>query len=279
IQYPDSGTKYGVIENNAVTGPDTATNTIDAARELCSDTLVITGTIPLGHSEVRQQTSVEYPERYATQIFQNALREKGIKVLDRENVRKQFGKPEMRTLASGPPLSRIILAMNKTSDNFYAECLFRTVAKVVGGEGSWTRGIQIMRKYLASIGIDTLELQFTDGSGLSRMDLVTADAIVKLLRVMSLDPKLDSAFYNSLPIMGVDGTLENRLKNTPAMGNIHAKTGSMTGVRAVSGYLTTRDGEPIAFSILANNYTVSGSEIGKLEDEVLLKLVNFSRAR
>jgi D-alanyl-D-alanine carboxypeptidase/D-alanyl-D-alanine-endopeptidase (penicillin-binding protein 4) len=77
--------------------------------------------------------------------------------------------------------------------------------------------------------------------------------------------------------MGVDGTLANRMKGTPAEGNVHAKTGSMTGVRSICGYLTTRDGEQLAFSIIGNNYTVSGHAANELEDRVLLRLVNFSR--
>ncbi len=174
------------------------------------------------------------------------------------------------------PLTALVRTMNKESDNLYAECLFRT-AGIERANGYPEQGTTQIRRYLDSLGIDTTRLQFTDGSGLSRMDLVTPDAIVTLLRVMRSNPTFDSAFYNSLPIMGVDGTLEKRLKGTPAQGNVHAKTGSMTGVRSISGYLTTRDGEPVAFSILLNNYTCPGSDIGKLEDEVLLRLVGFSR--
>lgn len=179
------------------------------------------------------------------------------------------------------PLSTLVQHMNKESDNLYAECLFRTVAKEKGGEGSWTRGIEVMRKYMASIGIDTAHVRLTDGSGLSRMDMVTAGDFVTLLGhwydIHEKPSWVKAAFYNSLPIMGVDGTLKNRLKGTPAEGNIHAKTGSMTGVRSISGYLTTRDGEPLAFSIIVNNYTAPGSEAGKAEDAALLRLVNFSR--
>lgn len=276
--YGESQPPYGVLRNLAVTGAKSSELTIDAARKNCTDTVVITGSIPIGSTQIDQQTSIDDPTKYATVLIHNDFEDNGAFFQNRRN--KNFrDTSQILEIEVSPPLFEIVDTMNKTSNNVYAECLFRTVAKVVGGEGSWTRGIEVMRKYLASIGIDTTQLQFTDGSGLSRMDLVTADAIVKLLHVMSSDPKLDSAFYNSLPIMGVDGTLENRLKNTPAMGNIHAKTGSMTGVRSISGYLTTHDGEPIAFSILANNYTCPGSEIGKLEDEVLLNLVNFSRTR
>ncbi len=280
VMYSEGQPRFGVVHNHAVTGAPSAPVTIDAERLLCSDTIRVTGTIPSFHPTVTEQTSVEYPEGYAAWSFRMALKKAGIRVSGKfRRLARSSKHPRVKMLASylSPPVSAILRAMNKESDNLFAEMLFRTVAKVIGGEGSWTRGITVMRKYLASIGIDTTCIQFTDGSGLSRMDLVTADDILTVLRAMHSNPKLDSVFYNSLPVMGVDGTLENRMKGTPAQGNVHAKTGSMTGVRSISGYLTTRDGEPIAFSILANNYTVPGSEIGKLEDEVLLRLVNFSR--
>ncbi|MDP4199918.1 MAG: D-alanyl-D-alanine carboxypeptidase/D-alanyl-D-alanine-endopeptidase [Bacteroidota bacterium] len=261
---------YGVILNKATTGSPSSTVTIDAGRKIGTDTIVVTGSIPLGDTEIDEETSIDNPETYAVKLLM------GMCPNYRGFHQRAIHQKVLATHQS-PPLTSIIQHMNKESDNLYAECLFRTVAKVKGGEGSWMRGIEVMRKYLASIGIDTMNLQFTDGSGLSRMDFVTTDAIIKLLMVVWKDPKLKEPFYNSLPIMGVDGTLKNQLKGTPAAGNVHAKTGSMTGVRSISGYLTTRDGEPIAFSILLNNFTAPGSDATKLENEVLTRLVNFSR--
>ena len=134
-----------------------------------------------------------------------------------------------------------------------------------------------MKKYLASIALDTAQLSIYDGSGLSRMDLITARQMVELLGTMHAQPKLFSAFYPSLSVMGVDGTLSSRLKGTRAEGNVRAKTGFVTGVRSISGYLTTRDGEMLAFSIIGNNLTVPVSQANNLQDLVLLRLVNFSR--
>ena len=279
VKYDELQCPYGVIQNLGTTGPDSSEQTIDAGRKNGTDTILITGNIPIserGGPDVILQTSIDDPVKYCILGIEEAVTPTGtIEVEHRRQTHNYL--TNLLDVDSSLRLSELVQHMNKTSDNLYAECLFRTVAKKIGGEGSWTRGIAVMRNYLATIGIDTTHIQFTDGSGLSRMDLVTADDIVTLLRAMRNNPKLDSPFYNSLPIMGVDGTLENRLKGTLAQGNIHAKTGSMTGVRSISGYLTTHDGEPIAFSILANNYTCAGSEIGKLEDAVLLKLVDLSR--
>ena len=184
-----------------------------------------------------------------------------------------------RVLASytSPPLSEIVKAMDKQSDNLFAEELFRTVAKEIGGTGDWSTGAIVMKRYLASIGIDTTRITIADGSGLSRMDLVGADDLIKLLHAMRDKPTMFDAFYNSLPVMGVDGTLSSRMKGTAAEGNIHGKTGFLTGDRSISGYLTTRDGEMLAFSIIGNNFTVPVREANNVQNLALLRLVNFSR--
>ena len=109
------------------------------------------------------------------------------------------------------------------------------------------------------------------------MDLVSPADIVALLRAMQRDQRLFPAFDSSLPVMGVDGTLSERLRESRAKGNVHAKTGFLTGIRCLSGYLTTKDDESVAFSIMVNNYAVPTKEINELQDQLILRLVNFSR--
>jgi serine-type D-Ala-D-Ala carboxypeptidase/endopeptidase (penicillin-binding protein 4) len=281
-------TNFGFFNANnyqTVTVLNDSEATIEFRPDFLHNMVYVSGRIPYHGKPVVEHVAVHGAGLFAANAIRGIFERSGIHIsaIDGKTYQlqqvEQFDYLDWQNLVCySPPLSNLVRTMNKESDNLYAECLAQKQA-LIRGKGDIDLGVTETKMYLDSIGIDTSQLQFTDGSGLSRMDLVTADAIVKLLHVMSLDSKLDSAFYNSLPIMGVDGTLENRLKNTPAMGNVHAKTGSMTGVRSISGYLTTQDGEPIAFSILANNYTCPGSEIGKLEDEVLLNLVNFSRAR
>jgi len=259
------------------------TPSIDITRELGSNTISIKGEIPLHGAAVNQQLSVEDPTLFAATLLHEALGEHGIAVLSDVRTSRGWTKPypflKARVLASytSPPLSKIVRAMNKQSDNLIAEQLFRTVAKEIGGEGSWTKGAEVMKNFLASVEVDTSKIAIADGSGLSRMDLISAGQITKLLSAMRTQPKLFTPFYESLPVMGVDGTLETRLKSTAAEGNVHAKTGFLTGVRSISGYLTTRDGEMLAFSIIGNNFTTPVREASNLQDLVLLRLVNFSR--
>ena len=121
------------------------------------------------------------------------------------------------------------------------------------------------------------ELIQKDGSGLSRYDYVTADALAGVLAHVERDDRLRGPFDASLPIAGRDGTLSGRMKGTPAEGNVRAKTGSMSNVRALAGYVTTADGEPVVFSILANNFETTPDQITRTIDAIVVRLASFSR--
>src|SRR5204863_4940049 len=116
-----------------------------------------------------------------------------------------------------------------------------------------------------------------DGSGLSRYDYVSADMIVTILEHMFRDARHRDAFLATLPIAGKDGTIASRMKNTRAEGNATAKTGSIANVRTLSGYVRTRDGETLAFSILANNFTVPAATVNWIADLAVETLANFTR--
>ena len=117
-----------------------------------------------------------------------------------------------------------------------------------------------------------------DGSGLSRYDFVTADAARAVLRRMARDPRDAAAFEATLPILGVDGTLERRLRGTRAEGGVRAKTGSISNVRALAGYVTTLAGERLAFAIVANNFKAPSAAIDAVAEQAVERLVNFKRA-
>jgi D-alanyl-D-alanine carboxypeptidase/D-alanyl-D-alanine-endopeptidase (penicillin-binding protein 4) len=116
-----------------------------------------------------------------------------------------------------------------------------------------------------------------DGSGLSRYDYVTADMLVTILSRLYADEPRRAAFLATFPIAGRDGTMDKRLKKTRAEGNAMAKTGSISNVRTLSGFVRTRDGEMLAFSILGNNFTVPGSTVTWIADLAVETLSNFKR--
>jgi D-alanyl-D-alanine carboxypeptidase/D-alanyl-D-alanine-endopeptidase (penicillin-binding protein 4) len=186
----------------------------------------------------------------------------------------------MKVLASyeSPPLSEIIKVINKRSQNFYAEQVFRTLGKIFGGEGSTQKSVEVVKNALAQMGIAPESISIYDGSGLSRLNLVTPFQILTLLNYMYRHEYF-SYFYESLPIAGVDGTLETRMRKTKAQGNVRAKTGYVQYTRSLSGYVKTIDGELVAFAMMVNNYLVPVSTANMVQDIVCQRLANFSRTK
>jgi D-alanyl-D-alanine carboxypeptidase/D-alanyl-D-alanine-endopeptidase (penicillin-binding protein 4) len=168
--------------------------------------------------------------------------------------------------------------MMKESQNLYAESLLKALgAHVSGGVGSADAGRAAVQATLQEWGVEDGDVQMTDGSGLSRYNLLTADALVTILAKVHQDDRLRGSFEHTLPIAGVDGTLAARMKGTPAMGNARAKTGSFSNARTVAGYVTTADGESLAFSIIANNYAIETAVIDSTTDSIINALAAFSR--
>jgi D-alanyl-D-alanine carboxypeptidase/D-alanyl-D-alanine-endopeptidase (penicillin-binding protein 4) len=166
--------------------------------------------------------------------------------------------------------------MMKVSQNVYADSLLKALG-AVAGNGSVEGGRQAARAVLQSWGIAPETYVLADGSGLSRYNYVTADMLVKILYRMQ-DSKHAASFEPTLPIAGVDGTLAERMKGSRREGNVRAKTGSIANVRALSGYVTTRDNEKLAFSILANHFNLPNATIDAVADGIVERLADFSRA-
>jgi PBP4 family serine-type D-alanyl-D-alanine carboxypeptidase len=164
----------------------------------------------------------------------------------------------------------------KVSQNLYAETLLRAVGAARTGAGSAEAGTGAARDVLARWNIAPGTYVQADGSGLSRYDYVTADMIVTLLEHMYRDPKHKDAFVATLPIAGKDGTVASRLKHTRAEANATAKTGSIANVRALSGYVRTRDGETLTFSILANSFAIPPAIVNYIADVAVETLANHS---
>ena len=170
------------------------------------------------------------------------------------------------------PLREIIKVTNKTSQNLHAEMLLREVGYSLRGVGSHEAGIEEMRTFLGEAGLSPCEVFLSDGSGLSRKDLVRPAATVKLLRHMWNSPLRD-AYVDSLATAGEDGTLDWRFSRSTARSRVSAKTGTLSHITALSGYATTLDGRHLAFSIFVNNFGVSGSYIRNLVDEIVIAAV------
>ena len=173
-------------------------------------------------------------------------------------------------------LSEILKPLLKESENLYAETLTRTLGLVFGGKGTFSKGKEIVEETLDQFGIKAESYSYADGSGLSRLNLLSADVLVRILTAM-YEHRYFVPFYQALSIAGVDGTLEYRMKGTKAENNLHAKTGTISNASAISGYLRTIDGEMLAFSIIVNNYLESRRQVELLQDRAIERLVSFSR--
>jgi len=180
----------------------------------------------------------------------------------------------LRVLAShaSPPLSKVVREINKRSQNLHAEMLLRLLGQRVKGEGSPAAGHAALADFLDRIGVARGSWALQDGSGLARTNLLTAHGLADLLVAMDRHP-LAAVFRDSLPVAGVDGTLEKRLRDSPAHGRIAAKTGSLRQAHALAGYATTRAGDRLVFVILVNHHTVPGAEALAAIDEMCTLLV------
>jgi len=176
------------------------------------------------------------------------------------------------------PLLDDIRVTNKTSQNLHAELALRLAGKLRGDGGSFEGGREAVKQFLLQAGLKEDEFTLLDGSGLSRRDLVTPAATVQLLIYAARQP-WGAAFEESLPVSGVDGSLADRFQNTPAAGLIHAKTGSLSHVNALSGYGQTEKGRRFVFSIFCNNHNLPGSKALAAIDAVVQVLVSEEPAK
>jgi D-alanyl-D-alanine carboxypeptidase/D-alanyl-D-alanine-endopeptidase (penicillin-binding protein 4) len=174
------------------------------------------------------------------------------------------------TLVS-PPLREILKAVEKPSQNQIAEILFKTLALEKTGVGTADSGRRVVERQLAAWGAAADGYAVRDGSGLSRHDYVSPETLVRILDTMRRRQDFD-VWYDALPIGGVDGTIANRMKGTPAERNVHAKTGTVDRARSLSGYVTTADGRMLIFSFLCNNFTMRNADVEKVQDTILAQL-------
>jgi len=181
-----------------------------------------------------------------------------------------------RYLSAAPPLSTLATTLMKVSQNLYAETLLKTLAAGTT-KATAQAGRAIAQTALQAWGVGPDGLIQRDGSGLSRYDYVTPEALVTILTHIDRQPSLKGPFEETLPVAGRDGSLSSRMKGTAAEGNARAKTGSMSNVRGLSGFVTTAGGEPLVFSILANNFDTAPDTINRTADAIVVRLAEFKR--
>jgi D-alanyl-D-alanine carboxypeptidase/D-alanyl-D-alanine-endopeptidase (penicillin-binding protein 4) len=272
----------GLILTNLVrTAPADSQLSMAVRRAPGSGRLELRGSVPLGGGPFARTLAVTNPTLFFVAALRDALIAKGIDVRgppvdidDIVDAPSLTGAP----LAAyrSPPLSTLAVTLMKLSQNLYAETLLKTIG-VASGTPTFEGGRAAVRSTLAPWGLPAGELIQVDGSGLSRYGYATAATLVGILTHVDRDDKLRGPYEASLPIAGRDGTLTGRLVGTRAEGNVRAKTGTMSNVRALAGYVTSRDGDPIVFAILANNFESAPDAIIGTIDAVVVRLAEFHR--
>lgn len=271
------------LVNRVVTGERETRASIDLYRLPGSPVLEIAGSIPAGAEPLTRSVSVDNPTLSFVRALKAALLARGIEVYgeaididDLGEARPAAAARRVLATSQSAPLSEIGTTLMKVSQNLYAETLLKTLGR---GElpGSTERGRVAVGQVLESWGVEPDGYIQSDGSGLSRYNYVTAGMIVTILKQMYDDPRHREVFVATLPIAGRDGTISSRLKGTRAEANVRAKTGSIANVRALSGYVTTRDGEPLAFSIIANHFNLPTATVDYAVDVAVETLANFTR--
>ncbi|GAA3765492.1 D-alanyl-D-alanine carboxypeptidase/D-alanyl-D-alanine endopeptidase [Salinactinospora qingdaonensis] len=268
-----------VRADTAVTGGPGTQSTLDIARRLGGNTVTVSGQLPTGGAPVERLRTVHEPAGYAADVFAAALQRAGVEV-GGDPVRGTAppGTVELARRAS-MPLGELLVPMMKLSNNGHAEILTKAIGREVSGVGSWTTGLPEIATALRRIGASTDGLRLRDGSGLTRANRVSAASVADLLLAVRNEPWF-ATWRRALPVAGaadrmVGGTLRSRMRATPAQGNVVAKTGTLTGVSALSGYVEAANGEELVFAIINNGYT--GAAPRPVQDAIAVRLARFTR--
>jgi D-alanyl-D-alanine carboxypeptidase/D-alanyl-D-alanine-endopeptidase (penicillin-binding protein 4) len=244
------------VENHVTTSAAEVKSDLTLSREPGANFVVVKGSLPAKSTPRKLVLAIEEPALHAAVLLKRLLEERGIRVggvpRARHDHAEAGGDPVVLAEHISVPLGDAVKLINKISQNLHTEMLLRTVARQSGPWATTDDLMKVPADFYVAAGIAPSDVIQTDASGLSRHDLVTPRAIAALLLYAQKQPWF-GVYYASLPVAGQDGTLEDRMKNTPAAGRIHAKTGSVEHVRTLSGFAETPGGRRVIFSFLSNN--------------------------
>ena len=274
---------FRIVTNGVATGPPGSAPLLWPEQRPGDPSLTVAGSIPAAGPQVVMGVAVGNPTLWFASALKSRLIRDGIDVIGEAVDIDDVAPAPARDVATvihthrSRTLAEIAQPLLKESINLYAEALMRlNVAPGVFPTND--AALDGVRKRLDAWGISNTSYQLVDGSGLSRRDAISADALLTLLERMS-DATGQSPFVTGLPIAGVDGSLSTRMKGTPAENNVRAKTGTMSNIRSLAGYVTTRDGEHLAFVVLINNFEGTGTNANDALDAIAVTLASFSRKR
>jgi D-alanyl-D-alanine carboxypeptidase/D-alanyl-D-alanine-endopeptidase (penicillin-binding protein 4) len=270
---------FYTVENLIRTSARGSEEKLAAARDPGSRMIHLSGAMPLDAPSRRLTFAIEEPAEFAASLLARLLEARGVKIDGSARARHAGGLPvdaaaPQTVLAEhiSGPLSDDIRLTNKNSENLHAELLLLLAAHEKVGANDYEDALKFASDFFKTAGIADGDVVLSDGSGLSRKDLVTPRAVVQLLRYAATQP-WGELYRSTLPVAGEDGTLSDRMKNTPAAARVFAKTGTIGHGNTLSGYATTIQGERLVFSILGNNNNLHAQDANKVIDAICLAMV------
>ncbi|HZV36907.1 MAG TPA: D-alanyl-D-alanine carboxypeptidase/D-alanyl-D-alanine-endopeptidase [Verrucomicrobiae bacterium] len=279
-------TPYMVISNRMRTVAKGEQYDVQLSRPVAENVVYLTGTVPLEHPQAIEETTVHDMAGLFAAVFKDALAQHGITVggraramhyLDREVAPLNLSECVELGHVESLPFREIIRAVEKPSQNLYTDLVLEHMgANMLDGKSEASgeqAGIRELNQFLQKVGIPRGQTIFEEGSGLSRDNLTSPFATVKLLTYMSHQSNA-AVYIDALPIAGVDGTLRHRMRGTPAQNNVRAKTGTLRWANSLSGYVTSAAGEHLVFSLMLNRYQ-GGSKTEDL-DAIAELLASFT---
>jgi D-alanyl-D-alanine carboxypeptidase/D-alanyl-D-alanine-endopeptidase (penicillin-binding protein 4) len=270
---------FYTIENSVLTAARGSEQKLAVARDPGSRILRVSGTMPIDAPTRHLTIAIDDPAEYAADVLASLLQARGVKI-DGHSHARHVAEPAVdaaappMTLAehTSVPLSDDIRLTNKNSENLHAELLLLLAAHEKAGATNYEDALKVEGEFFKMAGIADGDVVLSDGSGLSRKDLVTPRAVVQLLRYAATQP-WGALYRSTLPVAGEDGTLSERMKNTPAASRVSAKTGTIGHGNALSGYATTLRGAPLLFSIFGNNNNLHAQDANKVIDAICVAMV------
>ncbi|MEO6860052.1 MAG: D-alanyl-D-alanine carboxypeptidase/D-alanyl-D-alanine-endopeptidase [Microcoleus sp.] len=269
------------ILNNSVTVSKNESEFIEVGREFDRPAIRVSGQLQLGAESESAYVAVVNPANNFLQHFQQVLAADGIPIKQALIASNYRNFTQELAAVESPPLAELVKETNRESNNLYAEVLLRLLGKVTGKmpvpqEDTDEIGLKELKIALTQLGVNPNSYILADGSGLSRHNLISPEALVQTLRLMANSPA-GSIYRASLPIAGESGTLKNRLNFTPNRVILQAKTGTLSGVSALSGYIEVPNYEPLVFSIIVNQSELSAAKVRSATDEIVLLLNRLRR--
>ena len=294
VSPPGSGI---ILDHGVTTVAEGQPSRISLERIPGTNLLSVRGQVAMGSAALRESASAPNPTLLYLSALRDALARNGIFIggnpldVDDARVKPDYTRAALMLEDRSTTLATVIDVCLKWSRNEYAETLLRSLASTGrgprdagfaswggGAEATAEAGLAVVAEVLSQWGVAPELYVARDGSGLSRNDYLAPEALSIVLARLWRDARHLEPFRSTLPQSAVSGTLASRMKDTPAAERVWAKTGSMSNVRSLSGYLVTLDGEPLVFAFMATGFHVPASQIDVVMDEALVRLARFPRA-